>query len=429
MKRSTVLYFFLFFICHADLSGKSVSNFHIHNLLFAHQSDTSAVHSEPYSSGKSVGGHILSFPSTLFDWATRPIGFSMRKAEKVVPDLFAGERGSYGIFPLVELGGATGYSYGFLLFHKNLLHPSHDIRIEALFGSRSYNDFDLDYAINDFISEKATLIFDASYANRPERTLLFGNDALLEERSFYDREDLQAAIQLNYHLSEKTSVIFRSDYLSRRISRSDIEQKQDEVDPFTLFPESLIGNTSLISFGSEMVFDAAAGRPRIKSGTRLIASVEWSRSLTNSRFHYLLYGLELNQFAPLPFLPDSRRLAFKAHLRKAEALQGKEIPFFEFPSLGSSRDLRGFSTDRFRDDGSLLFTAEYRYPIWNFADVVLFVDEGQVFNHFSDIGLNKFQTGYGFGFHLISAKGFAFRSEFAFSRETSRFILLISPNF
>jgi hypothetical protein len=107
----------------------------------------------------------------------------------------------------------------------------------------------------------------------------------------------------------------------------------------------------------------------------------------------------------------------------------KEVPFFELPSLGNADDLRGFRTDRFRDAGSLLFTAEYRYPVWSFADVVFFIDEGQVFNDYSEIGIKDFHTSYGFGFHLISSKGFALRSEFAFSRETSRFILVISPNF
>jgi outer membrane protein assembly factor BamA len=143
----------------------------------------------------------------------------------------------------------------------------------------------------------------------------------------------------------------------------------------------------------------------------------------------LKYNFEWQQFLPIPFLPNSRRFAFKTSLEKAAPLGNKEIPFFDYPSLGSSHDLRGFSTDRFRDDGSLLLTLEYRYPMWNFADVVFFVDEGQVFDEYSDISIKDFYTSYGFGFHLISTKGFAFRSEFAFSKESSRLILTINPNF
>jgi outer membrane protein assembly factor BamA len=151
--------------------------------------------------------------------------------------------------------------------------------------------------------------------------------------------------------------------------------------------------------------------------------------LTDDRFEYLRYDLEWHQFLPLPLLPDTRRLAIKTRLQKAEALSGKEVPFFDYPKLGSAIDLRGFRTDRFRDDGSLLVTVEYRYPLWDFADMVLFLDEGQVFSRFEDIALDKFKTGFGFGFHLISTSGFAFRSEFAFSRESSRVILSINPNF
>ena len=128
-------------------------------------------------------------------------------------------------------------------------------------------------------------------------------------------------------------------------------------------------------------------------------------------------------------LPETRRLAIKSRLQKVEPIAGKSIPFFDYPSLGSSYDLRGYPSDRYRDDGSLMITMEYRYPIWNFADIVLFVDEGQVFNQFSDIKFNKFHTGYGFGFHIISTKGFAFRTEFAFSEDYTRLILSINPNF
>jgi uncharacterized integral membrane protein len=61
--------------------------------------------------------------------------------------------------------------------------------------------------------------------------------------------------------------------------------------------------------------------------------------------------------------------------------------------------------------------------------VTLFVDQGQVFKDFEDIAYNRFRTDAGFGFHLVTGGGLAFRSEFAFSKSTSRFIISISPTF
>ena len=387
--------------------------------------DTATAETKPYSSGKSVGGHILSLPSTLFHWTIRPVGFTLKKAEKNLPRLFQGERGHYGVFPLFELGGDTGFSYGLLLFHNRPFYPNHSARIEALFSSSDYNDIDFEYTIDRFLSDRGRMEIDAAFARRPDRTFLFGNDANFEDRSFYDRQDIEAALSYSYSFTNNTVLRFNTDYLRREIDPSD---RQTETG-VPVFPENQLGNYSLLSTGLLFMVDNARGVPRINRGNRLITELQWGKSLTDNRSHYTIYSAEWNQFIPLPFLPDDRRLAFKGELRKAESLGDKQIPFFDTPSLGSSRDLRGFSTNRFRDTGSLLFTLEYRYPLWDFSDAVLFVDEGQVFNRYSDIGINDFHTSYGFGFHLISAKGFAFRSEFAFSRETSRFILLISPNF
>ena len=379
----------------------------------------------PYTSNRTAFGHILALPSYLFEWSTKPLEWTLKLTELKLPQLFQGERGDYGVFPLIELGGDTGYSYGLLLFHNRPFYPNHSARVEALFSSSDYNDIDFEYTINRFLSDRGRLEIDAAFANRPDRTFLFGNDASFDDRSFYDRQDIEAALSYSYSLTGNTVMRINTDYLRREINKSDRVINEN----VPVFPENLLGKHSLLSTGLFFAVDNARGVPRINRGNRLITDIQWSRSLTDDQFHYINYTAEWNQFVPLPFLPDDRRLALKGELRKAESLGDKEIPFFDNPSLGSSKDLRGFSTNRFRDTGSLLFTLEYRYPLWDFSDVVFFVDEGQVFNQYSDIGIDDFHTSYGFGFHLISSKGFAFRSEFAFSRETSRFILLISPNF
>jgi len=394
--------------------------------LFATFADTTQREPDTYKSGKSIGGHLLSLPSYTFQAVTYPIEYGFKQAEtNLLPYLLEGERGDYGVFPLFELGGATGYSFGLLLFHNRPFYDNHSARAEALFGSSDYNDFDFEYTINRFLSDRGRLEIEATYGNRPDRTFLFGNDASFSDRSFFDREDIEAGIRYGYRFTDGVLMAFNADYLRRKITES--ERTLEAGAP--AFPSKFLNTNSLLSTGALFMIDNSRGVPRINRGYRLITDLQWSRSLTNNTFHYVNYRAEWNQFIPIPFLPDSRRLAFKSVLRKAEALGNKEVPFFENPSLGNSDDLRGFSTDRFRDSGSLLFTLEYRYPLWDFSDIVFFVDEGQVFNQYSDIGIDDFHTSYGFGFHLISSKGFAFRSEFAFSRETSRFILLISPNF
>lgn len=379
----------------------------------------------PYESQKSVTGHLLSFPSYLFHWATRPIGWSIKLAELELPKLFQGERGSYGVYPLFELGGDVGAAYGLLLYHNAFLPYNHRVRLEALFGSEEYNDFDFTYTIPGLNARGSSLEFDGSYSNDPVKSLFGGNSSTLADERLYSTEELEADIEFRQAISSSTHVRWTAGYRMMDIQLNE----RITNDPLPLVSEPLRGTTSLVSLGSSIHFDFVEGTPRTNRGSRYILGLDWQHSLTNDQFHYLAYHLEWQQFLPLGFLPDSRRLAFKSRLQKAAPLGDKEIPFFDIPSLGSSRDLRGFPSDRFQDDGSLLLTLEYRYPVWNFADVVLFVDEGQVFSRYTDIAFKDFHTSYGFGFHLISTKGFAFRSEFAFSRESSRVILSINPNF
>ena len=369
--------------------------------------------------------HTLALPSYLLHWSTRPFGWSIKWAEINLPRLLQGERAPYGIYPLFELGGDVGAAYGALLYHNQFTQYNHKIRLEALFGSEEYNDFDFSYTIPRFFSGRNQLEIEGEYSNDPVTSLFGGNRSELEDEELFATERLETAVEFGRLMSKNVSFSIESRYRQIDISTNETILS----DPLPVVSDSLRGTTTLFSVGSQLKIDAANASPRILRGSRYILGLQWNRSLTDDRFEYLRYDLEWHQFLPLPLLPDTRRLAIKTRLHKAEALSGKEVPFFDYPKLGSSIDLRGFRTDRFRDDGSLLVTVEYRYPLWDFADVVLFVDEGQVFSRFEDIALDKFKTSFGFGFHLISTSGFAFRSEFAFSRESSRVILSINPNF
>lgn len=405
----------------ADITSQNV----VSDSVNAEAPDTTRSNITPYASKKSVGEHLLAFPSYLLHWSTRPIGWGVKWAERTLPGLLQGERAPYGVYPFFELGGDVGVAYGLLLYHNQLFKYNHQARIEALFGSQDFNDFDFEYTIPDFLSRDGQLDLDLSYSNDPRKSLYGGNNSELTGEMLYAKEEMDTELKYLHFLSSSTQL-----GLSGRYRRVDIQQN-DYIGEQSLpiVHQSLRGTSALLSLGTSVQLDLARGTPRILRGSRYKFGLSWNRSLTNDEFHFLKYNFEWNQFIPLPFLPDTRRLGFKTRLQKTAALGDKQVPFYDYPSLGSSYDLRGFPSSRFRDDGALLMTLEYRFPLWSFADIVLFVDEGQVFNEYSDIHLKDFHTSYGFGFHLISTKGFAFRSEFAFSHESSRVILSINPNF
>lgn len=379
---------------------------------------------EPYETKRSLGYHLLALPSYAVDLLAWPIGEGFRLAERKFPDQLEGERGRFGIYPLIETGVETRTAFGGLVFNRDFLGSDHEWRVEALFGSSNYNKLDLEYYIPGFFETEDEIRFNSVYYNDPMESLFLGNEASLDEETRYSVEEINAYIDYSLPVFEVHSVAFWGSYRNAIIRQS--RTRNDNLDPF---PASLKGRTELVAAGLSLRIDLAEEEPRTYTGRRFLFRGGYHHSIDDNRYAFFKYRLEWQEFIALPFLPNTRRLAFKTRLERAEPLADKTIPFFELPSVGDSRGLRGLRGDRYRDDKSLLFTLEYRYPMWDFVDVVLFLDEGQVFRNFNDVHIRDFHTGYGFGLHFLGSESLSFRVEFAFSKESTRTILSIAPNF
>ncbi|MEL7832927.1 BamA/TamA family outer membrane protein [Fodinibius sp. Rm-B-1B1-1] len=376
---------------------------------------------EPYKTERGIGYHILASPSYLLHWVTRPVGYAIKYAEDEYPHWFEGKRGPYGFLPLIEIGGEQGFAAGVLLYHDHLFLKDHRARAEILFGSQVYNEFDLQYDMPVKGIPEGILSLEVRYENDPERAYYQNNN---DEDLSYASEFGSIDVQYNQRLNSWLHAEVNLGYRDRTIKTSTYEDDFDER-----IPSSLLGNTQLFSVGSNWTFNYKNGQKRTVSGTQYEAGASWTQSTTNANLKFLEYRGEVHHFLPVPILPKTRRVGVKVQLRKQENIGSTDIPFYELASLGGTRDLRGFPSNRFRGHGTVLVTAEYRYPIWDFMDIVVFTDQGQPFIEYSDIALSDFRSSYGFGFHLLSQQGLAFRSEFAFSNEGGRFIISITPNF
>lgn len=379
---------------------------------------------EPYETKRSFGYHLLALPSYAVDLLAWPVGEGFRLAERKFPDQLEGERGRFGIYPLIETGVETRTAFGGLIFNRDFLGSNHEWRVEALFGSSNYNKLDLEYYIPGFFETEDEIKFNSIYYNDPMESLFLGNEAALEQETRYSVEEINARIDYSLPVFEVHSVAFWGSYRNAIIRQSDTRDSS-----LVPFPGSLKGRTELFAAGIALRIDLAEEEPRTYTGRRFLFNGGYHHSIDDNRYAFFKYRFEWQEFIALPFLPNTRRLAFKSRLERVEPIADKTIPFFELPSIGDSRGLRGLRGDRYRDDKSLLFTVEYRYPMWDFVDVVLFLDEGQVFKNFNDVHLKDFHAGYGFGLHFLGSDNLSFRVEFAFSKESSRTILSISPNF
>ncbi len=394
--------------------------------VFAQSGDSLKADSEdpntvPYKTERSVGHHILAAPSYLLHWVSRPLGYGVKYAEENFPHWFQGERGPYGFLPLVEIGGEEGFAAGALLYHDHLFFKDHRARAEILFGSQVYNEFEIQYQVPIKGIENSSLTFEGEYENAPERSYYADNrNEDLSYASEFGSIELTYKQQVNSWLQTQ----IKAGYRDRTIKTSRYEDDLDER-----IPLSLLGNSKLFSVGNRWIFNYKNGRKRTLNGTQYVVGGNWTQSAETHSLSFIEYYGEIHHFVPVSILPETRRLGLKMQLHKQENLASRRIPFYELNSLGGTHNLRGFPSNRFRAQGKLQLTAEYRYPIWDFLDMVIFVDEGQPFNKYSDLSFGDFRSSYGFGFHLLSDNGLAFRSEFAFSNEGGRFIISITPNF
>ena len=125
-----------------------------------------------------------------------------------------------------------------------------------------------------------------------------------------------------------------------------------------------------------------------------------------------------------------RLLTLRATAVHSDVQPGQDVPFYFQPTLGGSRWLRGYVTDRFRDRHLLALQAEYGWDIWPFLNAVVFYEIGQVARTWTEMTLNRFRSDYGFGFRLGSTRTVAVRTDVAFgSGEGTRFSMRLSHAF
>ena len=144
---------------------------------------------------------------------------------------------------------------------------------------------------------------------------------------------------------------------------------------------------------------------------------------------HLFNRYKLTLYQTIPVLRGDRVLAFRAEGIITDAGRGKQVPFYLMPLLGGSSNLRGWPTQRFRDRDMILFTTEYRYPLWNVGlstgaalDAVWFLDSGMVYRNLErDFSLGTLAANYGFGLRIRNYLGLVMRFNLARSSESTVF--------
>jgi hemolysin activation/secretion protein len=243
----------------------------------------------------------------------------------------------------------------------------------------------------------------------------------------FDRDQLDVTTTLQF-ASPDTGPFGQVDLLYEHVRTGTAGSIRGErlarADPAGLIDVDLL--TPRLTLG----LDRTGAGPRTHRGTEVLLRLDYTHDLNAARFRYGRYVLELRQYLPVGFFPNSRRLALRGRLEQTEPLfGGTAVPFYQRPGLGGQNLVRGFRSNRFQGDGSLVLNAEYRYPIWSNWDALVFVDSGQVFPELGDVAVDRFHWSYGGGIHMLNQNGLSFRFEVAGSTEGVRTILTVEPTF
>ncbi|MEO8682892.1 MAG: BamA/TamA family outer membrane protein [Vicinamibacterales bacterium] len=133
--------------------------------------------------------------------------------------------------------------------------------------------------------------------------------------------------------------------------------------------------------------------------------------------------------AHLPLGARNRMLAFHVRTSYSTADSGARVPFYLMETIGGAKSIRGFDEYRFRDTRNVVANAEYRWEIWNYADVAIFGDVGRVFSDADDFTWSGFAAGYGIGLRSVLPGGGGFRIDLARGREGFRLHIGGGPSF
>ncbi len=295
-----------------------------------------------------------------------------------------------------------------------------DFELGAAASIRGYLLVGTDLAFRRIAASPFNLQFHAGFQRNTQDDFFgFGPESREEDRTDFLYEQTGGGVTVWWQAPQWLSIGGAAAYRDNNVASG--------TDPLFLSTEQLFDPGDIPGLedqGAFLKYDGFVevdwrndGNP-YRGGFYAVRVTDW-RDQDFGRFDFRQLEVDLQQY--IPFLMDKRVIALRAKTVLSDADDGQGVPFFYQPTLGGSKELRGFRTYRFRDLNSLLLTAEYRFEIWIAMDMALFVDAGTVFRDHDDLDLRDLKTNYGFGFRVKTAQSTFLRADFAFGGEGFRY--------
>jgi outer membrane protein assembly factor BamA len=147
----------------------------------------------------------------------------------------------------------------------------------------------------------------------------------------------------------------------------------------------------------------------------------WDKSDGTFTFH--TWEAEAAKYIPL----SNERVVLAFHGWTVYSDPTEDIPFYLLPSMGGNRTNRSFHNFMFHDNSLLVLQAESRVSVWEHMYAALFVDAGNVAQHYGDLDLG--QRSYGAGLRVHTDKTTLARLDVAHGNEGWRTVFSTTEPF
>lgn len=358
---------------------------------------------EPEDVGLFLPRAILYVPSRIVGMVSFPLREGLRFVERHhvierVEDFLYNDERTAGIVPLLSASTFFGAQFGVSAFHDDLGGHGEQGSIKASVGTDGTQVYVLSFRANHAAGTRVFVESTTSYEQHPG--LRFYGMGNTEETRDGVGQDPRATSRETYfgvrRFRQITAVgatlgppktevriagrgrLKRHDFQAP-VGLAEGEQVLSNVYDTSALPGYDHGSTVL----ETELFASLDTRNRNGATSRgFYGELFVGGALPLGEFEYLHMGLEGTGYVDL--FHDDRVLVFRGAYEGMEGASEK-IPFVELPSLGGPHRLRGYDVGRFRDEHSLVLTAEYHYPIHQYLAGAFFVDVGEVSKSFEGL--------------------------------------------
>ena len=293
--------------------------------------------------------------------------------------------------PWISRKPETGWAGGLVM--ARIYKPDEDenlrpsfLKAQALYTQKK--QFILELSFETFRkNNKHWLKTEFELTNYLDRYFGKGNNTLAKDKEDYSYNSQKILVNPRLALTKKlySGILLDFKKLSKvkSLDEKDIHNK--------LLPGA--GGSNNIGLGINLTFDTRDNRFNCCSGLLLDLKLTRYVPIFNKGFNYTLFDSDLRFFGRIG---PGTVLAFQNKIKGAKG----NVPFYELPSIGSNKIMRGLFDSRFSDRQMISSQLEFRQKLYRRMGFVLFASNGKVGDTYTDLFNQNWHYTYGGGLRL-----------------------------